>query len=192
MNKRISAFLLALVVTMLLIVAFCFVQYYCIGWQKFSFKIGDAATWAPSNNKTKDFVRFKNCIFTVTTPTGSVHTKDVTVNLNAMARAYSDLAVDSTYSIKPSTSTISLVRNLNPFSFIIAGVNDSPATAQANGLLPATPTPCTADSDCPYGTVAGACGPANSAGARNCVNAPSSSNVSVTLTGEYKTLSLGL
>jgi hypothetical protein len=58
-------------------------------------------------------------------------------------------------------------------------------------LSPA-PTPCTQDSDCPFGTVAGACGPANSSGVQNCVNAPSTSKINVTLVGEYKTLSLGL
>lgn len=192
MRTKISAFLLALVVTLLLVVAFCFVQYYCVGWQTFSFKIGDAATWSPANGKTKDYLRFKNCIFTVTAPNGVSQSKDVTVNLNAMAKAYGNLEVDSSFSVKPSTTSLSLVRNLNPFSFIIKGFNDSPTAAQSAGILSATPTSCTADSDCPYGTVSGACGPANSSGVQNCVNDPKLTNIVVTLTGEYKTLSLGL
>jgi hypothetical protein len=77
---------------------------------------------AGSSRRGIDRLRFKGAVFTVTDPAGTVHTRDVTPVLNAMATAYRGA---------PGTipQTLSLDRPLNAFSFVVPGVNDNVAAA---------------------------------------------------------------
>ena len=174
LRNHVMAFLIALVVTIVLLLLASFVWYHLIGWQTFSFNIGDQVSWTAKTGKTVEWLRFKDCVYTVT-PTGSTaKTLDVTAQLNTMARAYTGMQ-----STAPPT-TLSLGRNLNPFSFVLTGVNDSVANI-ATSKISASPQSCSTDAACPYGQVKNACGPTG-----YCVNA--TGLATVTLTGKYKTL----
>jgi hypothetical protein len=180
MSSRIGGFILSLTVTLLLLVLICFVWYHILGWQHFTFSTGDSVSWTPSGSKTIDYIRFKNCSFIVTPPSGTAKTIDVTKNLNNMAKAYTASPISG-------VKALTLVRNLNPMSFTITGLNDSLANAQAAKIISPSPVSCTTDADCPYSKNAGACGPPNN-GTSFCVNGPTSLGVTVQLTGYWKTL----
>jgi len=78
----------------------------------------DARPGADGQPRTVDRLRFKNSVFTVTSPDGSTtYRRDVTAVLNGMAAAYKNS------SVAPPT-TLSLDRPLNAFSFTIPGFND--------------------------------------------------------------------
>lgn len=180
MSSRLGGFILALTVTLLLLVIICFTWYHILGWTQFTFSAGDTASWTPNGTKTIDYIRFKNCSFIVTPAGGTAKKIDVTKNLNNMAKAYASNPISG-------VKALSLVRNLNPMSFTITGLNDSLTNAQSAKIISPSPVSCTADTDCPYSTNAGACGPPDS-GTSYCVNGPTSLGVTVQLTGYWKTL----
>ncbi len=91
--------------------------------------IADEPYWAAGTESDVSRLRFKDCVFAVAAPDGTVSRRDVTNELNAMAKAYTD-----TPTAPPST--LRLDRPLNAFSFTIPGVNDkqSVPTADAAAL----------------------------------------------------------
>jgi hypothetical protein len=175
-NSHLVAFSSALLITLILLFLFFFTWYHIYGWTTFSFAIGDDASWTARTGKDIRWLRFKDCVFTVTPTGGTAKTLDVTTQLNTMAKAY--MGMDGT--IKNPPTVLSLSRNLNPFSFVLTGFNDTAANITTSKIS-ATPVSCSSDSACPFGTVKNACGPTG-----YCVNA--TGLATVTLTGRYKTL----
>lgn len=105
----------------ILIIFACLVllwHYSPIGWEKFSFKTQDNASWTSTD---KSRLRFKKCIFTVTlADKTTTQTKDVTAILNSMALGYKTDEPSGLDLSKP----LKLIKPLNPFSFVITGFND--------------------------------------------------------------------
>ena len=184
MSSRAGAFLLAITITIVLLVLICFLWYHVVGWQSFSYNIGDAPTWTPSGSRTIDYLRFKECTYTVVTPDGKSHPVDVTSNLNALAKSYTNSPVT------PPPASLTLLTNLSPMSFTIKGINDSAANATTAGIATGKSGACTEDSQCAFGSTPGACSSVNVT-SPSCTNGLASAtlpNITVTLTGKYKTL----
>jgi hypothetical protein len=95
-------------------------------------------------------LRFRNCVFTVKRGDGVTKTHDVTAVLNGMAVAYK-----GGYN---NPQMLTLVRPLNPFSFVIPGFNDRATVADpsARPWCASPPSPCAGDADCP-GAMPGSC-----------------------------------
>ena len=171
--------IVAAVIVLVIALAVAYYWYNYLGWKDFaSFSMGDSPSWTPDNQLDISHLRFKNCKFTVTLMDGSVGKYDVTPALNSMAMAYKNASSNI-------PKVLTLTQPLNPFSFAIPGFNDK------SSLNPSQPpwceklNSCTQDSDCPYGTVTGAC----NVGQKVCTNCTNSSgSVSVTLTGKVRTI----
>lgn len=149
--QSIQAAILAAVITLTLLVIAAFV-WSRIGWQQFSNQTGDSVSWQAAGSADVSRLRFRNCIFTVKRSDGATQSKDVTAVLNGMATAYAG---------GPNNPTeLSLDRPLNPFSFLIAGFNDSTTVPDPTAApwCSAPPAACTQDSQCTP-SVPGACGP---------------------------------
>lgn len=143
-------------------------------WQSFnaSSVTYDWPQWSSTSKNGASDLRFRNCIFTVTLGDGkTTQSLDVTNILNGMALQQKSPVITTTTITSGSSKyqpTMTLVRPLNPFSFVINGFNDP--TTLANVDIGAYPW-CTA----------------------NCVNSSKTptaiANPAVsTLTGEYRTL----
>jgi hypothetical protein len=104
--------IIAAVVIIILLIIIAFIWYEFMGWGPFTGTNGSVMSWDSDDVAA---MRFKNCIFTVSRPDGTVATKDVSSILNGMAVAYEG-------SVKPPSS-LALARPLNPFSFVIKGFN---------------------------------------------------------------------
>jgi hypothetical protein len=137
--ESLAAHALAAVIVLVVAVAAAYVWYHAFGWKAFTFSqaAGAAApSWTPasgaSGSKGVDSLRFRKAVFTVTESGGTVHTADVTAALNAMAVGFKGAA--------SAPAALTLVRPLNPYSFVIPSVNDSSVTdgATADPLAGAT------------------------------------------------------
>ena len=125
-----QALILGAIVVLVFLILVAFVWYHFTGWKPFKFagrlpydKKAAPPGWAETG-KSVSSLRFKNCVFTVTTPRGTVRSADVTSVLNGMAVAYRKRGA-----LPPKT--LRLDRPLNAFSFLIFGVNDSSAVPTA-------------------------------------------------------------
>lgn len=124
MMESLAAHALAALVVLVAVVIAAAVWYYKFGWQSYSYSqsAGAAApSWSPSTGATVDRLRFRKAVFTVTPTVGSPQSVDVSAVLNGMAVAY-----------RGSTTVpaeLTLVRPLNPYSFVITGFNDSSKTS---------------------------------------------------------------
>lgn len=105
--------IIAFIVVVVLIIFLSYLYYYRTGWTKFKFGRGSTVQWTTILPKNISQIRFKGCLFVC-----GQNTKDVTATLNNMARAHSSTT---------KQTTLALDTPLNPFSFMITGVND-PAT----------------------------------------------------------------
>lgn len=94
---------------------------------------GAPPKWVASDNKSAAMLRFKNCVFTVTSRRGT-YKINVTEVLNGMAAAYKGAARNI------SASSISLDRPLNALSFPIPGFNTSAIDADEMSKASATLT----------------------------------------------------
>ena len=106
-------YVIALIITLIILVVTAYVWYNFYGWKEFpQFEYGgDTPSWTAVGGTVAD-LRFKDVVFTIgTTP------YDVTNQLNAMAKAYSG----SSY----TGDTLALSGPLNALSFTIPGVNDT-------------------------------------------------------------------
>ena len=110
------AIIVALIVIIVIFVAVAYGWYNFYGWKSFGFKTKDTVSWTSPTKRGITDLRFKKAIFTIKTPDGAVQAKDVTNVLNGMAVAYTGQA---------NSGTLTLDRSLNPFSFVIKGVNDN-------------------------------------------------------------------
>jgi hypothetical protein len=167
------AVLLAVIVVIVILVVAAYVWYHHTGWASFSYQTGDAPFWLPADGADLSRLRFKDVTFTVTR-TGQPTTRDVTAVLNGMAVAFT-----GGVSNPPS---LTLVRPLNPFSFVIPGFNDRASVPDPTAApwCSAPPASCTKDSDCPS-AVAGACGPNGT-----CFSCPG--GATATLVGRWRTI----
>ena len=136
--ESLAAHALAAVIVLVVAVAAAYVWYHAFGWTAFTFSqaAGAAApSWTPASNasgsKGVDALRFRKAVFTVTESGGTVHTADVTAALNAMAVGFKGAA--------SAPAALTLVRPLNPYSFVIPSVNDPSATYDASGNALADP-----------------------------------------------------
>ena len=119
------AYVLAVLVVLSALLAYAFVWYYRgDAWTAFAFATNDPVAWTAAG-ATPDTarLRFRKAVFTVTV-NGAPHAQDVTPVLNAMARAHT--AGDG------NNGTLKLDDYLNPFSFVIAGVNDAQTVPASN------------------------------------------------------------
>jgi len=110
-----EAMIVALIVIIIIFVAISYGWYNFYGWKSFEFKTRNAVSWSSSTKKGIADLRFKKVIFSIKFPDESFQSKDVTNVLNGMATAYTG---------QPNKGTLTLDRPLNPFSFVIKGVND--------------------------------------------------------------------
>jgi hypothetical protein len=113
--KTIWISVLSAIILIIILLAAAFIWHGRVGLTSFSFKTGDLPKWDGGVNDVTA-LRFLNTIFTVTMSDGTSKTLDVSPVLNRMTQAYVD--------VKNPPHTLSLVRNLNPFSFVIPGFND--------------------------------------------------------------------
>ena len=130
MMESLAAHALAALIVLAAAVIAAAVWYYKVGWQPFSFAQAAGAappSWSPSGTATVDRLRFRKVVFTVTPATGSPRSVDVSAVLNGMAVAYRDAVT--------VPDALSLVRSLNPYSFVITGFNDSSVTTGASDPL---------------------------------------------------------
>lgn len=109
-----AAVILGLVIVVIVLIALAYVWYHHTGWAKFSNDNGDTVSWTSTTGAGISDLRFKDVVFTLNV-NGVSHTQDVTAVLNGMAVAYKDT---------PNSGTLTLDRPLNPFSFVIIGIND--------------------------------------------------------------------
>lgn len=172
MNTGLAS-IVALVVVLILLVMAAYVWYNYTGWKTFSYSTGDSPSWTPTDSDISS-LRFKDCSFVVQRGDGKMATLDATAVLNSMAVAYAGATK------KPLALT--LVRPLNPFSFVIPGFNDR-ASVPDPTVAPwctSPPSACSSDGACP-GQRAGAC---SSQGV--CTNCPG--GATVTLVGQVRTI----
>ncbi len=153
------AFVVGLLIVLVILVIAAYVWYHYTGWKSFSYDAGKTVTFSAGtdkdgNDRSAGNVRFKNCIFTLTSPVdGTTRSQDVTGTLNGMALAYSgaynppqafslggklcakwlDYADPKkptcTLAAAPMSGTVTCCktgdpRPLNAFSFTIKGFND--------------------------------------------------------------------
>lgn len=119
--QKAGALLTAMIVTMIIVFAGAFAWYKFTGWKSFSYKTGDSPSWVPGGPGGVSHLRFKDAVFTVTRPDGTVRVQDATPALNSMAVAYEGGSV--------TVPALTLTRPLNPFSFVIPGFNDTATVA---------------------------------------------------------------
>ena len=115
-----SHFMTASIVAIVIAAAAAFTWYTKLGWTTFAFSGGDAASWVALSSSNTATLRFQRAIFTVTKSDGTSYTRNVSEVLNQMAAAYKDTPTSS----KANSGTLTLDTELNPFSFVIPGVND--------------------------------------------------------------------
>lgn len=107
------ALIIAAIIALVIIIAVSLINYTARGWNSFLCDNGQTCSW--SADAVED-LRFRDVTFSVQLPNGESYSKDVTPVLNSMAVAYEGVK---------NSGSLSLDRPLNPFSFLIPGVNDS-------------------------------------------------------------------
>ena len=134
----------------LVAVLIAYVWYNYTGWQSFSYGTGASPAWTPAGQADISMLRFKGCTFSVARGDGATATMDVTAVLNGMAVAYAGGT--------NNPPSLTLVRPLNPFSFVILGFNDSTTVSDPTAApwCSAPPPSCGSDGACPL-AVPGAC-----------------------------------
>jgi len=114
----INEILIAFFVFVVVFISAILINYHFMNWTSFSVSNGgtEPKEWKVPNGYLTDSALFKDAIFTITDGNGKVYTQDVSNILENMALAAG--------SFKGSPNPIKLDFPLNPFSFIITGVND--------------------------------------------------------------------
>ena len=110
-----EAMIVALIVIIIIFVAISYGWYNFYGWKSFEFKTKNTVSWPSSTKKGIADLRFKEVIFSIKFPDGTHQSKDVTGVLNGMATAYAG---------QLNKGILTLDKPLNPFSFVIQGIND--------------------------------------------------------------------
>ncbi len=89
-------------------------------WATTTWAQGSSPSFAPKGDAPSSRLRFRNAAFTVMTADGTARSFDVTPVLNGMAVAYASPPKGGA-----APPAITLIAPLNPYSFTIAGFNDS-------------------------------------------------------------------
>lgn len=143
--EQTQAYIVATLIVLLLLVVAAYVWVnYGNKWNTFN-EAGGATVSFDAGSKTPAWIRFRNCKFTTQNPQGVAMTWDVTAVLNGMAVAHPKQPPAGSY-----PTSLSLSDELNPFSFIKAGFNDSQtvpteAASQAWSSVPASSTKLTGE-----------------------------------------------
>jgi hypothetical protein len=107
---------LSIIIVVIIFIILAFVWDKFIGLTKFSAGKSSVVSWFVTGKKDITDLRFQECIFTVVMPSGVTKSVDVSSVINGMAAAYVGNAI--------IPQTLTLVKPLNPFSFVIKGFND--------------------------------------------------------------------
>lgn len=112
-----EAFFASCAIVFLLMIVAAYLWYHYSGWKRFSFASGEEGVFSAGKQPVSR-MRFKDCVFSFSDPSGNRHSKDVTPTLNGMAVAYAGTGVTS--------FTLGGVahRPLNAFTFTLRDVND--------------------------------------------------------------------
>jgi len=133
--RRVAEAILAIIALLVVLVGVYYVWYSSHGWETMTFTSGEGfagspgspagrgPSWVPHKGRPLSSLRFRNAIFTMVDVKGKTHTKDVTAVLNGMAAAYGG----ELYAHAAPPPALEMTGPINPFSFVIKGVNDLPA-----------------------------------------------------------------
>lgn len=120
--RRSRALLTAVLVVLVLLLVAAWLYYNQYGWTGFGYAGGQQVAFTASNGRAASMLRFKDCMFSTTSPSGQTRTADVTAILNGMAAAYGGDSGAPQY--EGFVLGGSARHPLNPFSFTIKGFND--------------------------------------------------------------------